>query len=718
MKARSRQAPVRSLAPRSLPPTIAVAPPLTPTASGPWDHWLDCLPAPRRQELFANPTLECVIAAVSPLRAAVQSLLANNVLDLPFAPSRIRLEGNLALPVARALQTPDLCLWNRRPTQDVSAPTADVVRHAVRLGLRVLVVAASPAPLERMLAKVAGDAAFLAVRFSAPGEHASNGPLTRFGLEDQRGALRGSLLVRAAQVRADLDASRARIDADAAVWESLDAVVRELTSLVARHNELSLRRANLAAEVRREADALTEDDRAVATGPFAAEFALVVKPHRERLDACDKSLVPLHDQRDSFDHSLGEMAREQERLTPLFASFRAGRWWTPSYWSARFNSMLRRHADSIAEQEQTIRVERDRIAATIAAIEAQRQSVLCARTVEVEALVSSEVGRRQTEIDRQMEILEQRQANVRSRWNLTRAQLAAADDRPTEATIANHVDAHTRWRGRIEKEMSSAGSPRNPQEMAADFLRHMPMLAPVVVGTTLALSRHPDFAAAAQIPFDLVILDDADRLAELDLLAILSRASRALVVGTSASSATSFAKMWRLLHRTDAPATYHWSRGGEGYVCTLRPLTDADKPFVEAERLADFPEIELRILSIPKQPPRLAQVVFPSRMSAVAAKSFIYRELQEAAVDRVDRPKQFLDTPERFTIVWDCPELPTEESVDLEPGLREAICAHGNLLTTCHIAFDKSAGWDQPKIDDWLRRHIPTLDAPRTADLS
>jgi len=224
-------------------------------------------------------------------------------------------------------------------------------------------------------------------------------------------------------------------------------------------------------------------------------------------------------------------------------------------------------------------------------------------------------------------------------WRHTVGQLPQPDTRPAEPTTAALDCAYHCWLKDAQADISSDGKDPDPQDVAADFLERMPRLAPVLVGTTLALARHADFAAAADGPFDLVILDDADRLAESELLAILAKAPRGLAIGSSASGSSAFAKLWRLLQRSEPVSTYQWSRLNDGYLCTLRPLSAADQRFVETERLADFPEIELRIFSAPKSPPRLAQVVFPASLSAVQAKTFIYRELEEAAVDRVDVPK-------------------------------------------------------------------------------
>jgi len=400
------------------------------------------------------------------------------------------------------------------------------------------------------------------------------------------------------------------------------------------------------------------------------------------------------------------------------APYLAGKWWTISYWKIRFNGEVREHARSVGERQQLIREEQNRIATAIVNAEAEREAVLTAREAEIQKRVAAEVDRRRAEIEQQIPLVRVRRDELIAAWRHTVGQLPQPDTRPAEPTTAALDCAYHCWLKDAQADISSDGKDPDPQDVAADFLERMPRLAPVLVGTTLALARHADFAAAADGPFDLVILDDADRLAESELLAILAKAPRGLAIGSSASGSSAFAKLWRLLQRSEPASTYQWSRLNDGYLCTLRPLTAADQRFVETERLADFPEIELRIFSAPKSPPRLAQVVFPASLSAVQAKTFIYRELEEAAVDRVERPKKFLDTAERFTIAWECPETHSQETVDLEPGLREAICVKDGQITTCHIEFDKSAGWDQAKIHDWLRRHIPMLDAPRAADLT
>src|SRR6476659_8955423 len=131
MKARSRQAPARAAIARSLPPAPVAADGATPDAAAPWEHWLDHLPERQRLDLMcakrpSAPPPEAVSRGSMSL--LVQALLAGRSTGLPVAPARA-LPSPIALPLSlRTLQSPDIFLWNRAPNQDVSGPTADVIK--------------------------------------------------------------------------------------------------------------------------------------------------------------------------------------------------------------------------------------------------------------------------------------------------------------------------------------------------------------------------------------------------------------------------------------------------------------------------------------------------------------------------------------------------------------------------------------------------------------
>jgi hypothetical protein len=220
-------------------------------------------------------------------------------------------------------------------------------------------------------------------------------------------------------------------------------------------------------------------------------------------------------------------------------------------------------------------------------------------------------------------------------------------------------------------------------------------------------------------------VDDADGLGETELSRLSGLAPRCLLVGNAdpvdaascSTRATPFQKLWHLLHPADVRPTYAWSSSDDAVCCTLQRLEPADAAHVESERLADFPEIELRILARPGARPRLAQIVFPATLPLAEVKSFIYRELQEAAIDRLDRPGRWHESESAFVLQLADDHDPACASVELEPGLLESACSEGTNWTTCRLNFAKDAGWTSGRVQEWCRRYLGFVDTGRTADL-
>lgn len=714
MKASSSHAPVRATVNRSLPASLPSVEVAGPGLALPWEHWLDRRPhLCDRSGLPAFEEYSVVSAAPaksSPLADSLCNLLVHNA-PLEVQPPRNETVGDVDAAVKLAIQTPDICLWSRGHGQDVSVQTAEVLRHAVRKGERVLLLATSPGPLERVLVKLTSDPTFLAIRFTAPGEKASNGPLTRFGLDEQRIAVRARLLARAEDARQQAERRQVRFAQEADRWQILFTLVGDIASIDDRRRQMNSRLQQLPDEVRRETEGLHGDERTIPSGPFAYDFAMLLRRHREAIDAADRVLFPLGDQRTALERTVADLVGEKSAVEKELAPYRAGRWWTLAYWHGRFASERRERLANLIQQEGEIQVRLQRVVTEMDAATMAKQAAIGQRECDVEAAIAVEVERRRGEIEQQASLVQQKRDQLAAEWD---AAAAAFADRPAALTIEAHEQAHQRWK---QSNVADHVSESAAHDAIAAFVKKMPQLAPVIAGTTLALVRHAEFAAAVETPFDLVIVDDADRLAEADLLGALAKAPRALVIGSAPSAASTFGKLWKALHAPHPCSAYQWTRGADGLRCRLRPIACSDERFVESERLADFPEIELRIYSPPQGTPRLDQVLFPATMSARDAKLFIYRELQEASVDRVDRPQQRRDDADCFAIAWECPESPTKETIELEPGLRETICVGETQLNTCRLEFDKSAGWTAAKIDGWLRAHLPSLDARRTADI-
>ena len=149
-------------------------------------------------------------------------------------------------------------------------------------------------------------------------------------------------------------------------------------------------------------------------------------------------------------------------------------------------------------------------------------------------------------------------------------------------------------------------------------------------------------ALEANGPFDLLVVDEADQFSEADLLRVSRQAARVVLVGDTQGTAAKphsgcFQKLWQSMHGDEPVLPYSWSWENNRLCCSLRRMQNQDQADLEIERLVDFPEIERGILAIPKAAPLLAQVVFPAGMTILQAKAFIYRELEEVAVQGLGR---------------------------------------------------------------------------------
>ena len=186
--------------------------------------------------------------------------------------------------------------------------------------------------------------------------------------------------------------------------------------------------------------------------------------------------------------------------------------------------------------------------------------------------------------------------------------------------------------------------------------------------------------------------------------------------GSLANRLGGFRKLWQELHCASRRLGYGWSWEDGRLCCTLRPFTSKDRGHLEVERVADFPEIELRILSIPKTAPVLTQVAFPVGMTIKQAKDFIYRELEEVAVQGCGRGAWLAEDAAGFLLRLG-PSTPREpECLELEPGLREWIAPA--TANTCRLEFARADGWTRLRVDQWLWRFLQLRDLGRTMALN
>ncbi len=208
-----------------------------------------------------------------------------------------------------------------------------------------------------------------------------------------------------------------------------------------------------------------------------------------------------------------------------------------------------------------------------------------------------------------------------------------------------------------------------------------------------------------------------------------------------------FERLWHHLH-----LPYIWSQEKDRLCCRLRPLAPEQRAWLETERVIDFPDIELHFLTVPRdvgqalQPagstrqagkpaPRpqtlaevtLAEVVFPLSMSIDQATRYIFQQLEELPIRAAGSTDRWIEEPDR--LILRLADLPATNAVPvvLEPGVREVIGqtapeVNGDrqVVTawhTCCIEFDRQAGWERSRAEEWARQHLGWRDLGRTVFL-
>jgi hypothetical protein len=149
--------------------------------------------------------------------------------------------------------------------------------------------------------------------------------------------------------------------------------------------------------------------------------------------------------------------------------------------------------------------------------------------------------------------------------------------------------------------------------------------------------------------------------------------------------------------------------------------------WITTEHVADFPDIELRILSVPGCQPVLAEIVFPPSFSIDRAKHYIFQELEELAVQGSGSSLRWLEQNDRLVLRLADRDLAHGLVIDLMPGIREVLgtkTVEGNgrpiptaAWQTCCLEFDRAAGWDRKRAGLWVQKHLGLRDLGRTVRL-
>jgi hypothetical protein len=648
--------------------------------------------------------------------------------------------------VARALASPDLSLILGYPGSGKSRVIAEVLRQAVKAGWRVLFLAPGPAGLDRVLGRLVDDPCLGVLRCLAGDEDPATLPpriqaLTR---EQRRRTFTEQTLP---QARAGVSASASALESlhrDEALWGCLD-------ELVARHDRLN----DDLAEVERGRLALddldAEPDRG-GEGPFPAAGQDARPAAEEETNEIDARLARVRAEQESLCSQQKQRDAERQELVPLAEAKHGHRWWTGAFWRATLQgSRLQRLEQLQAESQKAderlgeLQVEEQRCLA------AREQRAAELRQQRAKRLVE-ERSRREADLEGRVQELTRRREEIDRTWQSLSGQFSAGAPRPAalsqEAVRRARADqvaktaeaeqdlaARKQWLLALEEAL-----PNLPEQLVSS--------ARIVAATTAALPGDPDFGdRSAPVLFDLLVLDEAHRLSDGELLALSRRGARWLLVGEPAAELPpssppprrnapvrprpvqprpAFLRLWSQVHADPRRLPVRWRREDGRLVGALRPIAPEQESWVQDEPVFDRPEIQLRIVSAPRQEPQVAEVVFPASTPIEQAKEFIYRELQELSVQSFGPAFRWSECPSCVTLEMNaargaCVSAPLEAGVHelVAPRPRAALDAEGEApFQTCALTFDRSSGWDREAAERWVAERLGLRDSGRTTVLA
>jgi hypothetical protein len=690
-------------------------PPLTNGANPPAEGWRQLL-----TRLLAGQT-----EGLEPLRVP------------PAAPGEAPLDDVQRDVVARALETPDVCLIQGLPGTGKSHVIAEIVTRAAGRGERVLLLAPGPAPLDRVLEAVGGRDMVCAIRCLGRDERpeALSPAVRALTFAERARSFREHSLECAAREVQRAEERLARRHQEEGVWPRLEGLAGRLTQLGEALETLTKQRAAVPAAVEAEAHAAEEGR---GEGPGTTALRAAVRERDRALAACDSRLKDLRRQVEEKRREKDGLDSQLNDLRPLVDAKQQKRWWTGSWWWATIQGNVVAKAGELQAQLEHVEKSLKDLDAEGQQAAAEREQVLACYRAERQRFVEAEVGRRRGEIDDRDAALRQERRLVQDKWQAACQELATESDRPEPGGVAAAREGWERNLRGEEERLTFARQWADCLRQAADslptrLLGYVNLVAATTAG--LAADEHFGDASAPAMQFDLLVLDRAHEVTESEFLTAARRARRWVLVGEPSDCAERgssparrgalpaafrappfFERLWRHLHCDPRQLPYRWRREDGRLACRLRPLTDGERLFLTSECVADRPDIELRIAAPPGREPFLAEVLFPPSVPIAEAKAYIFRELAELPASAAGHAFRWVEDAERVLLrLGDLPAA-CAVPVALAEGVREMV-ADGGAWHTCCIEFDRRAGWSFPEAEAWARRHLGVRDLGRTARL-
>jgi hypothetical protein len=731
--------------------------PAVSSRSSPWEDLFPALPPARQQELLALAARQGFVhlrqlpsppanGSPAPRRPLLNALLNGQTSDLtPLRPPAVDcidkdLDPAQRDAVARALHTPDICVIQGGPGTGKSRLITEIIAQAAGRGESVLFVAACPAALDRVLDSLGSHEVICPIRCLGSDERpdALSERARRLTFAERVRAFEEHTIAAAQQAAREAEAVWANYHHDAEQWPAALEVVERLDRLDSDVATLTARHTALAADVERDAG--------VVDGlPFQVALDAAAMRRDEVRSRVDARLTQTRVEADKTRAETSRLDADQVPLRELADARNAGHWWTIRYWRALFAGDVKGRLEQHSRQRQELAAVTTRLTKEMDDLSAERaRGEEQCRTEQAE-IIKTETERRRGTITTRLTALEVDRQKATNDWTTVRKTFRTVPDLPEVASRASVEAVRAAWVARCqqaEREREMAGQwAAGLTHVRADFPARLAAAANVVAATPRALVHDPHFGDASGATFDLLVLDEAELLTEADFIQAARRTRRCVLLGEPTPETDSnvvrpargarphalrpgfFARLWRTLRWDPRRLPYTWERGGQRLRCRLRPVAPEQEAWIQSERLADRPDVELFILARPRQEPELVEVVFPAVTPIADAKQHLFRELGEVTLRTDAADWCWEETADRITLRLGPPD-PDAVYVPLSAGVRELVSvAEDDDESVCPavsraVEFERAAGWDRGRAEAWAADTLRLRDLGRTVLLS
>lgn len=670
-------------------------------------------------ELSGADTLSAVLCGVVPPCPAVEIASPATWFDSALTPEQQQ-------AVLQALAVKDLFLLVGLPGTGKSRVVAEIAAQAASEGQRVLITAPKAAALDACLERLQNYPEIPAVRLVAPEEEndLAAGPSRNFRLDHQTACLRRRSSEHTARQLAEVQHRCRTLQEEA-------RLVLELRQLADRRLELDEQRERLRNGADNNPGAQTDSPSNADLHSFTAECARLLaeeeKRHLATLNDLDERIQQAVETcRQKEQESLAWLARVREQEQVVETRKR----WKPfslRFWACWLQGRAPQRLEEFRQRAHEAEAAVKNVFTQLETLQQQRHAAEQRHLVACQQIRADEAARRQAELDARLARLEEEAEALNRLWKECRCRFSDPDLIPpfpsreaVEAVEASRQKALEGYAA-LERFLSAWQS-----ELATAPEDWLGCFAVVTAPTDVVLSdeRPP----VLEEEFDLVVIEQADRLDDGELLALARRGRRCVLVGLPpwptdsdpAPSTSAFHRVWHRLHPILKHPYCQWIETDSEIVCQLAALTDPDRDRLEVEPLADYPEVELRILPGPTGRSALAEVAFPRNTFSIAqAKGFLYRQLGELPLRPDSEAWSWSQSDSLLTVelsaeVEDIRPRSDSVRLELEPGIVEVVVprpvengsSSAAQWRTQRLEFSRQAGWDVSAVQRWLSERL------------